>query len=76
MFDKLKNRLAALELAEAQLKDEIAKLKTELPELKVNFGHLTGENCALRRQNDELIGFDIVPAKRIKRYDYGAHDES
>jgi len=59
----LKDRLA-------QLETEVAKLKTQIIELKTNFGHLTGENHALRQQNDELISFGIVPGKRIKRHQW------
>jgi hypothetical protein len=55
---ELKDRLAKAET-------ELAKLKTQIAELKTNFGHLTSENHWLRAQNDELLGFGIVPAKRV-----------
>jgi regulator of replication initiation timing len=64
MFDRrLRERIETLEA-------ELARVKAEIAELKTNFGHLTGENAALRAQNDHLIGFGIVPAKRIKRHDW------
>jgi len=68
MFDKLKSRITALERELAAVKDQIAELKT-------NFGHLTGENHALREQNDELKSFGIVPGKRIKRHEYPDYTE-
>ena len=48
MFDKIKNRLAALELAETELKCEIAKLKNDLGEMKRTLGDLLCENHFLR----------------------------
>jgi regulator of replication initiation timing len=68
MFDQLKNRIAALERELAAVKDQIAELKT-------NFRHLTGENFALRQQNDDLKSFGIVPGKRIRRYQYPDYTE-
>jgi regulator of replication initiation timing len=70
MFNRdLKERIETLER-------ELAAVKNQIAELKQNFGHLTGENHALRQQNDELKSFGIVPGKQIRRHEYPDYTQS
>jgi regulator of replication initiation timing len=63
MFENLKPRVEALE-------SEIAALKVELSGVKRTLSQVLGENAGLREENDQLLSFGIVPARRVKRHDW------
>jgi regulator of replication initiation timing len=64
MFDReLKERIATLET-------ELARVKAELSGVKRTLSQVLGENAGLREENDRLLSFGIVPARRVKRHDW------
>jgi hypothetical protein len=64
MFDRhLRERIETLETEPAGVKDQLA-------ELKRTFSQVLGENDGLRKENDQLVSFGIVPARRVKRHDW------
>jgi regulator of replication initiation timing len=63
MFGNLKPRVEELER-------EIAALKAELAEVKRTLSQALGENAGLRAENDQLLGFGVIPALRVKRHNW------